>query len=125
MATSKSASKQASKQTSKQANKQANTRLCAMQSRLAQARPNHYAYNVIHLQMYQFEKAAVPADADEKIRFIETLMKFGVSHNSMKKLVPWMTLLCRYSSKIWSLRFSENDNLRKIERRDYRKLATY
>ena len=57
------ASKPASKQTSKQ------THACAQCSPtsvgLAQARPNYYAYNVIHLQMYQLEKAAVPADADE------------------------------------------------------------
>lgn len=44
-----------------------------------------YAYNVIHLQMYQFEKAGVPADADEKIRFIDNLMKFGVSIQQYEK----------------------------------------
>ena len=35
--------------------------------------------------MYQFEKASVPADADEKIHFIDSLMKFGVSIQQYQK----------------------------------------
>ena len=40
---------------------------------------------VIHLQMYQFEKSGVPADADEHIHFIDNLMKFGVSIQQYEK----------------------------------------
>ena len=35
--------------------------------------------------MYQFEKAAVPTDADENICFVESLMKFGVSIQQYEK----------------------------------------
>ena len=34
---------------------------------------------IIPMQMYQFRKAKVPEDAEEKLTFSETLLKFGIS----------------------------------------------